>query len=75
MIPYSLLDLAPVPEGGTPGQALHNSLDLAQHAETWGYKRARSIANVLSLPSFLSGRTSCWLPTSLPPKTMMKVAI
>lgn len=39
MIPYSLLDLAPIPEGGTPAQALHNTLDLAQHAETWGYKR------------------------------------
>jgi luciferase family oxidoreductase group 1 len=28
-----------VPEGSTPGQALRNSLDLAQHAERWGYNR------------------------------------
>jgi luciferase family oxidoreductase group 1 len=36
---YSILDLAFVPEGSTPGAALRNSLDLAQHAEHWGYKR------------------------------------
>jgi luciferase family oxidoreductase group 1 len=35
----SVLDLAPVPEGCTPGDALHHSLDLAQHAERWGYRR------------------------------------
>ena len=36
---YSLLDLAPVPEGSTVSQALANSLDLARHAEGWGYHR------------------------------------
>ena len=36
---YSILDLAFVPEGSTPGDALRNSLDLAQHAERWGFKR------------------------------------
>jgi luciferase family oxidoreductase group 1 len=35
----SVLDLAHVAEGATPADALHNSLDLAQHAEEWGYKR------------------------------------
>jgi luciferase family oxidoreductase group 1 len=35
----SVLDLAHVAEGATPADALHNSLDLAQHAEKWGYKR------------------------------------
>jgi luciferase family oxidoreductase group 1 len=39
MIPSSVLDLAPVVEGGDPGQALRRSLDLAQHAERWGYRR------------------------------------
>ena len=39
MIPLSVLDLAPVPEGSTPGQALYNSRDLAQHAEALGYHR------------------------------------
>jgi luciferase family oxidoreductase group 1 len=35
----AILDLAFVPEGKTPGDALRNSLDLAQHAERWGYER------------------------------------
>src|SRR5438045_2856932 len=39
MIPYSILDLAPVVEGGNAAQALHCSLDLARHAEQWGYQR------------------------------------
>ncbi|WP_408636424.1 LLM class flavin-dependent oxidoreductase [Paracoccus onchidii] len=38
-IPYSLLDLAPVPEGAQTSDALRNSLDLAVHAEDWGYHR------------------------------------
>jgi luciferase family oxidoreductase group 1 len=39
MPPLSILDLAFVPQGATPADALHNSLDLAQHAEGWGYRR------------------------------------
>ena len=35
----SVLDLAPIPEGSTPGQSLRDSLDLAQHAELWGFIR------------------------------------
>jgi luciferase family oxidoreductase group 1 len=35
----SVLDLAPVVQGATPADALRNSLDLAQHAERWGYRR------------------------------------
>jgi len=35
----SVLDLAFVAEGATPASALKNSLDLAQHAEQWGYRR------------------------------------
>src|ERR1700722_14747145 len=38
-IPYSVLDLAFVPAGATPADALRNSLDLARHAENWGYTR------------------------------------
>ena len=37
--PLSILDLAPVPEGATPGDALRRSRDLARHAEDWGYRR------------------------------------
>lgn len=39
MIPYSLLDLAPVPEGSSVRQALANTGALAQAAEAAGYKR------------------------------------
>ncbi|EKE76351.1 LLM class flavin-dependent oxidoreductase [Oceanibaculum indicum] len=39
MIPFSVLDLAPVPQGSTPGDALRNTIDLARHAERWGYNR------------------------------------
>jgi luciferase family oxidoreductase group 1 len=39
MLPVSILDLAPIVEGGTASVALRNSLDLAQHAERWGYNR------------------------------------
>ena len=39
MTALSILDLAPIPQGSTPSDALHNALDLAQHAERWGYRR------------------------------------
>jgi luciferase family oxidoreductase group 1 len=38
-VALSVLDLAPVPEGSTPAQALGNALDLARHAEALGYGR------------------------------------
>src|SRR5829696_3794049 len=39
MVSLSVLDLAPVSQGETPADALRHSLELAQHVETWGYKR------------------------------------
>jgi luciferase family oxidoreductase group 1 len=39
MVPFSILDLAPIAEGATPGDALRNSLRLAQTAEELGYRR------------------------------------
>lgn len=36
---FSVLDLCPVPEGATPAEALRRSVELAQHAERWGYRR------------------------------------
>ena len=35
----SVLDLSPIVEGGDAALALRNTLDLARHAEAWGYKR------------------------------------
>ncbi|RLA39894.1 MAG: alkane 1-monooxygenase, partial [Gammaproteobacteria bacterium] len=39
MIPLSLLDLSPISQGSNAGTSLRNSLDLAQHAERWGFHR------------------------------------
>ena len=39
MVPFSILDLSPVTEGGTVAQSLENSRRLAQEAEVEGYKR------------------------------------
>jgi luciferase family oxidoreductase group 1 len=39
MIPVSVLDLVPVRVGDTPSDALRNALDLARHAERWGFNR------------------------------------
>jgi len=39
MVPVSILDLAFITQGAKPADALHHSLDLAQHAESWGYRR------------------------------------
>lgn len=38
-VPLSVLDLSPVSEGADATTALRNSIDLAQHAEQWGYRR------------------------------------
>ena len=37
--PLSVLDLAPIVEGSEAATALRHSLDLARHAERWGYRR------------------------------------
>jgi luciferase family oxidoreductase group 1 len=39
MPPLSILDLSPVTTATPPAQALHNSLDLARHADALGYTR------------------------------------
>jgi luciferase family oxidoreductase group 1 len=39
MIPFSVLDLAPIVEGGDAAQSFRHSLDLAQNVERWGYRR------------------------------------
>ena len=39
MIPFSVLDLSPIVEGSDAAQSLRNTLDLAQHAERWGFQR------------------------------------
>jgi len=38
-VPLSVLDLAPVPEGGSAGDALRATIDLARHADQLGFRR------------------------------------
>src|SRR5262249_13734080 len=54
---FSILDLAPVPEGGTIREAFLNSRDLAQHAESWGFTRFW-MAEHHSMPGIASAATS-----------------
>ncbi|HEX8308532.1 MAG TPA: LLM class flavin-dependent oxidoreductase [Allosphingosinicella sp.] len=57
MIPLSVLDLAPVPEGADAGVALRNSLELAQAAERLGYRRFW-MAEHHSMPGIASAATA-----------------
>lgn len=56
-IPFSILDLAPIITGGTPAQSFRNTLDLAQHAEKWGYNRYW-VAEHHNMPGIASSATS-----------------
>lgn len=56
-IPYSLLDLSPVPEGFEAGDAIRNTLDLAQQAEAWGYNRYW-LAEHHNMPGIASAATA-----------------
>jgi luciferase family oxidoreductase group 1 len=57
MIPFSILDLSPIPQGASASDALRNSLDLAQQAEKWGYKRFW-LAEHHNMPGIASAATS-----------------
>jgi len=57
MVPLSVLDLAPIVEGGTAAQAFRNSLDLAQHCERWGYRRFW-LAEHHNMPGIASAATA-----------------
>jgi luciferase family oxidoreductase group 1 len=57
MIPYSLLDLAPVCEGSDTTQAFVHMRDLAQHAERWGYTRYW-LAEHHNMPGIASAATA-----------------
>ena len=54
---FSLLDLAPIIEGGDAALAFRNTLDLAQQAEEWGYHRFW-LAEHHNLPGIASAATS-----------------
>ncbi len=54
---FSILDLAPVREGGTIAETYRNTLDLARHAETWGFTRFW-LAEHHSMPGIASAATA-----------------
>ncbi len=57
MIPFSVLDLAPINQGSDAAQAFRNSLDLARHAERWNYKRFW-LAEHHNMPGIASAATA-----------------
>ena len=57
MLPYSVLDLSPVPEGTDTRTALLNSADLARHCEALGYHRFW-MAEHHNMPGIASAATS-----------------
>ena len=54
---YSILDLAGVPEGSDAAAAIANSIDLARHAERWGYSRYW-LAEHHNMPGIASAATA-----------------
>lgn len=57
MIPFSVLDLSPIVEGGNAAQSFRNTLDLAQHAERLDYRRYW-LAEHHSMPGIASAATA-----------------
>ncbi len=57
MTTYSMLDVSPIVEGGTPAESLRNTLELAQHGERWGYRRVW-LAEHHNMPGIASAATS-----------------
>ncbi len=54
---FSVLDLAPILPGSTAARSFRNSLDLAQHAESFGYTRYW-LAEHHNIPGIASAATS-----------------
>lgn len=56
-IPISVLDLSPIVAGSTPSESFQNTLNLARHAEKWGYHRYW-LAEHHNMPFIASSATS-----------------
>ncbi|WNG47334.1 LLM class flavin-dependent oxidoreductase [Archangium minus] len=57
MVPFSVLDLSPILQGSDAAQSFRNTLDLARHAERWGYRRYW-LAEHHNMPGVASAATS-----------------
>jgi len=60
-VPLNILDLSPISTGADASTALRNTVELAQHAEQWGYKRFwiaehHFVAAASSSPALLVGQ-------------------
>jgi len=56
-IPFSVLDLASITQGSTVAEAFRNTVELARHAERWGYNRVW-LAEHHGMPGIASSATS-----------------
>jgi alkanesulfonate monooxygenase SsuD/methylene tetrahydromethanopterin reductase-like flavin-dependent oxidoreductase (luciferase family) len=54
---YSVLDLSPIIQGSDASVAFRNTVDLARHAEAWGYHRYW-LAEHHNLPGIASAATA-----------------
>jgi len=57
MVPFSVLDLSNIPQGGTAADALHRSLELARHVERLGFHRFW-LAEHHNMPGIASAATA-----------------
>src|SRR5258706_12140147 len=57
MVRRSVLDLAPIVVGASAADAFRNTLDLARHAEGWGFRRYW-LAEHHNMPGVASAATS-----------------
>ena len=57
MVPFSVLDLAPIVQGRDVADALHRALDLARHVERLGYRRYW-LAEHHNMPGIASAATA-----------------
>lgn len=60
-VPLSILDLSPISAGSDAATALRNTIDLARHADRWGYRRYwlaehHFVAVASSQPALLAGQ-------------------
>src|ERR1700734_859173 len=57
MTPFSVLDLSPITQGSDAAHSFRNTLDLARHAERWGYHRFW-VAEHHGMPGIASAATA-----------------
>ncbi|MQY06331.1 LLM class flavin-dependent oxidoreductase [Actinomadura macrotermitis] len=71
-VPLSVLDLAPVAEGSTSAQALHDTLGLARHTERLGYHRYW-LAEHHTMPGIASSATAVLIGQVAAATTRMRI--